>query len=133
MCPNKASGPHGLPVAFFQKHWQNVSSGVIFTCFYILAEQGDVTLLNHTPYLYCSYPKVAKPKKVTEFRLISLCNVMYRMVAKTKANKLKQILHQIISLTQSAVILIIDNTLFGINVSKKLRCNKSKKKKNWWL
>lgn len=54
---------------------------------------------------------------------------MYRMVAKTKANRLKQILHQIISLTQSAVILIIDNTLFGINVSKKIRCNKSKKKK----
>lgn len=81
------------------------------------------------PHTYIALtPKVAKPKKVIEFRLISLCNVIYRMVAKIKANRLKEILHQIISLAQSAFILITYNTIFGMNVSKKLGTIKVKRK-----
>lgn len=91
MYPIKTPGLDGLPAAFFQKHWQSVSSGLISTCLYILNEQGDVTPLNHT-YI-ALIPKVTKPRRVTEFRLVSLCNVINRMVAKIMANRLKQILH----------------------------------------
>ncbi|KAH9724450.1 reverse transcriptase domain-containing protein [Citrus sinensis] len=129
MCPTKAPGPDGLPAAFFQKHWQTVGSGVIDTCLHILNAQGDVTPLNHT-YI-ALIPKVAKPKKVTDFRPISLCNVIYRIVAKTMANRLKQILHQVISPTQSAFIpnrLITDNIIIGYECLHKIRHNKSTKK-----
>ena len=85
MCSTKALGPDGLPAAFFQKHWQNVGSRVIDTCLHILNAQGDVTPLNYT-YI-ALIPKVAKPKKVTDFRPISLCNVIYRIVAKIMANR----------------------------------------------
>lgn len=44
-------------------------------------------------------PKVEKPKKVTEFRPISLYNVIYRIAAKTIANQLKTILHDVIYLS----------------------------------
>ena len=47
---------------------------------------------------------VEKPRKVAEFRPISLCNVIYRIVAKTITNRLKQVLHNIISPTQIAFI-----------------------------
>lgn len=90
MCPTKALGPDGFPMIFFQKHWQTVGSGVIETCLHILNEQGTLSQLNHT-YI-ALIPKVHKPRKVTKFRPISLCNVIYRIIAKTIANRMKPIL-----------------------------------------
>lgn len=97
MCPTKAPGPDGFSAAFYQKYWERVSTRVVTTCLHILNEQGTITPLNHTHIALI--PKVKKPRNVTKFRSISLCNVIYRIVAKTIANRLKHILHQIISPT----------------------------------
>ena len=114
MSPTKAPGPDGLPAAFYQKHWNVVKKRVITTCLHILNEQGTMAPLNHT-YI-ALVPKVSKPRRVTDYRPISLCNVIYRIVAKTIANRLKHILHQVISPTQSVFIpdrLITDNIIVG--------------------
>ncbi|XP_024039324.1 uncharacterized protein LOC127898872 [Citrus sinensis] len=129
MSPTKAPGPDGLPAVFFQKHWQTVRSSMIGTCMHILNEGGNLTALNHT--FIALIPKTAKPKKVTEFRPISLCNVIYRIIAKTIANRLKPILLQIISPTQSAFIpnrLISDNVIIGYECLHKIRHSQGKKK-----
>ena len=44
-------------------------------------------------------PKVKKLEKMANFRLISLCNVIYKIISKVLANRLKLILPQIISPT----------------------------------
>lgn len=122
MCPTKAPGLDGLPAAFFQKHWSSVNEGVVSTCLHILNEGGNLTLLNHT--FIALVPKVSKPRKVTEFRPINLCNVIYRIVAKTIANRLKIVLNDIISSNQSAFVpnrLITDNIIIGYECLNKIR------------
>ena len=45
MCPTKAPGPAGFPAAFFQKHWQSISRGLLTTSLHILNEGGTIAPL----------------------------------------------------------------------------------------
>ena len=96
MHPTKAPGSDGMSPIFFQKYWDVVGPSVVNETF------------------ICLIPKVNCPQKISEFRPISLCNVVYKLVSKVLANRLKKILPMVISESQSAFVpdrQITDNVL----------------------
>lgn len=102
---------------------------VTTTCLHVLNEGGNIQPLNHTYIAMIS--KLNKPKKVIDFRPISLCNVSYRIIAKTITNKLKEVLNAIISPTQSAFVpgrLITDDIIIGYECLNKIRQSRSSRK-----
>ena len=69
-------------------------------------------------------PKINEPKFVSDYRPISLGNVVSRIVSKVLANRLKQILTNVILDSHSAFVpnqLITDNTTVAFEVLHRMR------------
>ena len=76
-------------------------------------------------------PKVNNPERVSDFRPISLYNVIYKIISKVITNFLKPLLDSIISKTQSAFIadrLITDNILIAFESLHNMKTNCTAKK-----
>ena len=88
MASLKAPGPDSMPLIFYQNYWGLVGDDVTKT---ILSYLNSVTLphpLNHT--FVTLVPKIKNPIAVFDYRLISLCNVLYKIFSKVLANRLKK-------------------------------------------
>lgn len=97
-------------------------------CLHIFNEQDNPAIFSHKHISLIL--KIAKPRKVTNYKPISFYNVMYRIVAKAMTNIIKPILSQIISSTQSVFILngsITDNVVVGYKWLHKIRNSKGKR------
>lgn len=72
------------------------------TCLTVLNRGESIADLNETNIALIL--KTTNLRFVSDYRLISMCNVSYKIVTKCLANRLKLILNDIISETQSAFI-----------------------------
>lgn len=129
MHPTKAPGPDGMTPLFYQKFWHVIKVDVLHAVLDILNNAKDPTSLNHTHIVLI--PKVKNPVSPKEFRPISLCNVVFRIITKTIANRVKSILSNVISDTQSAFIpgrIITDNAMTAFEVFHSMK-NKKKGKR----
>jgi hypothetical protein len=73
-------------------------------------------------------PKVPSPQSIKQYRMISLCNVLYKIGTKAIANNTRPVLHYTISQKQSAFVpgrLITDNALVAF---KSIHAMKRKEK-----
>jgi hypothetical protein len=112
MPPQKAPGPDGYTADFYQFHWDTVGEEVCDAAlhfFHSIKMDADINATN-----IVLIPKNCNPCSVTDFRPISLCNVLYKIISKVLANRLKVVLPHVISQSQSAFIpgrLITDNII----------------------
>lgn len=112
MHPDKSPGPDGMSPGFYQRYWDIVGHDIVqvvkqFFADCILSEQLTSTNI-------VLIPKKKSPQTMVDLRPISLCNVVYKIISKVMANRLKHILPLIISETQNAFIpgrIITDNIL----------------------
>ncbi|KAL5556823.1 hypothetical protein UlMin_039059 [Ulmus minor] len=131
MNPTKAPGFDGMPALFFQRYWQFVGQDVTRTCLGLLNSDCNVGMLNKT--IISLIPMVERPKTMKDFRPISLCSVLYKIISKCLANRLKVFLDDLISENQSAFVggrLIHNNIIAGyegIHLMKKGRMGNGKK------
>lgn len=64
-------------------------------------------------------PMVKSPTSMVDFRPISLCNALYKLVTKTLVMRLKNILHLVVIENQSAFVsgeLITDNAIIALEL-----------------
>ena len=112
MYPLKAPGLDGMPPLFYQHFWSTCGRVVCKIVLDFLNHGITPPNLNQTHFVLV--PKVKEPKHVTDFRPISLCNVIYKIASKAIANRFKKYLSSIISDSQSAFVhgrIITDNML----------------------
>ena len=95
MYPQKALGPNGMPPLFFQHFWPKIGDVVTATVLDFLNSGISPPKFNETHIVLI--PKCKEPKKITEYRPIDLCNVVYKSASKAIANRLKKIVPGIIS------------------------------------
>lgn len=117
MHPDKSPGPNSFSSGFYQKFWSIISTDMVGMVqkFFItgrLDEQiGDANIV--------LIPKKKNPVNMMDLRPISLCSVVYKVISKVLANRLKTMLNGIISETQCAFILgrlITDNIIVSYEV-----------------
>ncbi|KAL9677785.1 hypothetical protein QQ045_015621 [Rhodiola kirilowii] len=128
MHPSKAPGMDGLSAAFYQVNWEVVGADVVRDALSCLNNNVLDTKINET--LIVLVPKVKKVEKVEERRPISLCNVVMKVITKVLANRLKDVLPDLISQSQSAFVrgrLISDNILIAHEVSHYIKCRDQQK------
>ena len=115
--PSKAPGPDGMSALFFQKFWHIVGSDVTLAILDFLNSGRMLGSINFTNIALI--PKVKSPESMANFRPISLCNVLYKIVSKVLVNRMKPILPRVILDSQSAFVpgrLITDNVIMAFEV-----------------
>ena len=108
----KSPGPDGMPPLFYQNYWSLVGNDVKEAILLYLNTGSLPKTLGHS--FITLIPKVKNLEYISQYRPISLNNVLYRVFSKVLANRLKLVLPHIISEQQSAFLidqLISDNIL----------------------
>lgn len=128
--PNaKAPRPDGLNPAFYQRFWDLCGPDVYMAACQWLDSGMLPEMMRDTNIVLI--PKFDNPGSMKDMRPISLCNVVYKIVAKVLANRLKDVLPKCISIEQSAFIegrSILDNALIANEVIHYMRCKTSGRK-----
>lgn len=110
--PLKAPGPDGFPACFFQRNWATLKDGVLAAVKEFFRTGFMPEGVNSTSIALI--PKISNPFRMSNYRPISLCNVIYKVISKCLVNRLRPLLDRIISPEQSVFIpgrMITDNAL----------------------
>eukprot|EP00253_Pinus_taeda_P015440 PITA_15440 len=122
---NKAPGPDGYTVEFFQAGWKFLAAEVLEVVEEARINQRIWPGINST--LLTLIPKTNQAEQADGFRPIALCNVIYKIVASIVAQRLKLILPSIISPEQTRFVegrQILDGLVVAQEVLRTLKTKK---------
>lgn len=85
MSPMKAPGPDGFQLIFYQRTWIITDKSVVPFVKRLL--RGESIPEGSADALHVLVPKINKPSNINQFRLISLCNVSYKITTNVIANR----------------------------------------------
>ena len=127
----KAPGLDGYQPVFYQQCCDVVGESV--TKFVLdFFESGNLpTTLNDA--LLVLIPKVGKPEKITQFRPISLCNVLFKIITKAMVARLQRVMTKLIGPAQASFIpgrMSTDNIVI---VQEAVHSMKRKKGEKGWM
>ena len=97
-----ALGPNGMPPLFYKSFWTIVGQDITNACLSALNSSSLPSNINHT--FITLIPKMKSPTSAKDFRPISLCNVVYKLIAKVLVNQMKLVLSHVVSDSQSAFL-----------------------------
>lgn len=98
----KSPGPDGLNVEFFRFYWNDIGT-ILFTAIQYFFE--NTVMPNAWGRTYITLiPKKPNPKCASDYRPISLCNVCYKIISKILANRLKNVLPNLIGKEQCGFV-----------------------------
>lgn len=90
MHPTKAPGPDGFHARFFQLLWHKIEAKLSYLILGFLNDAIPFEELNET--FITLIPKIKNPEDMVDFRPISLCNVVYKILSKMLVNRIKPVL-----------------------------------------
>ncbi|KAI0491496.1 hypothetical protein KFK09_025756 [Dendrobium nobile] len=99
---NTAPGPDGFTYAFYRKSWHVIGLQVYNAVNNFITKGSLPRGVKATAIALI--PKCSHAANINDYRPISLCNVLYKIVAKTLANRMKVVLPYIIHDSQSGFI-----------------------------
>jgi len=110
----KAPGPDGFTALFYMNYWAVIKHTVLPAVWNFFKHNQLLCEQNHT--FLTLIPKMLGASNVQQFRPISLCNIIYKIISKILANRLKPLLAKFISPLQIAFVLnrlIQDNSILA--------------------
>nr|KAJ0187389.1 hypothetical protein LSAT_V11C900461260 [Lactuca sativa] len=125
--PYRAPGPDGFSFAFLKKHWEEIGSD-----FYLAVKHYEASGLideGCNSSFITLIPKIQDPITLNDFRPISLIGCLYKTISKVLAERLKKVIHHVVSKEQTAFIKdrnILDGPLILNEVISWLKKNKKK-------
>jgi hypothetical protein len=122
----KALGPDGFTALFYKKYWSIVKDVVISSIWDFFGNNWLLKEQNHT--FIALIPKQLGASSVHQFRPISLCNIIYKIISKILTNRFKTQPHLFISPYQYAFVpsrniqenIILAHELFNVINSKRV-------------
>ena len=123
----KAPGLDGLHAGFFHRFWLIVGNSVIDLVKKVFVERKVPEFLNWTHIVFI--PKIQGPEMLGNYRPISLCNTVYKVITKIIVARLRPFLEKLISLLQAAFVLGrkgIDNAIIVQEIVHTLSKKKGK-------
>jgi hypothetical protein len=125
MYKNKAAGPDGLPIQFYQACWSVIKDDMMELFADLYLRNLDIKILNYG--IITLLPKTKEATMIHQFRLICLLNCIYKWFTKCLTLRVELVVSRIIHRTQITFIKgrnIINSILALHEILHETKCKK---------